>query len=288
MIDYRNRVWPYEYMAFSRRIGELWEPFCKTCFDFPIRDDVELFDPPLFADVRTKLHQEIRKYIESLKLPSPDKQRLLNYYDKVWTLVTSGEIKLELDLHFQIDKQKYNVDFKSGFQSNEKGNTNRLLLVASIYKNIIESDNNCMLFVRAQEDDNNHYLQTLKNSEIWNVYCADETYHQINTYSGFDLATWIDSHINWEDDFDEETKKHIDEILKRGHFHHIKAYELNENREVELHQKYGKFENIQIEKLDFLLMLSMFEKKYDRVIANPPYGAYQSFEKREHLKERES
>ena len=32
MLESRNDVWPYEYMTFSRRIGELWEPFCKLCF----------------------------------------------------------------------------------------------------------------------------------------------------------------------------------------------------------------------------------------------------------------
>ena len=29
MLEARNSVWEYEYMAFSRRVGELWEPFCK-------------------------------------------------------------------------------------------------------------------------------------------------------------------------------------------------------------------------------------------------------------------
>ncbi|AUO79553.1 hypothetical protein BSP10_150 [Bacillus phage BSP10] len=52
----------------------------------------------------------------------------------MWELVVSGEIKLESDLHFEKDGVKYNVDFKSGFNSNEKGNTNRLLMVGSIYK----------------------------------------------------------------------------------------------------------------------------------------------------------
>ena len=32
MIDLRNQVWPYEYMAFSRRIGELWERFVHIPF----------------------------------------------------------------------------------------------------------------------------------------------------------------------------------------------------------------------------------------------------------------
>lgn len=29
-LEYRHRVWPYEYMAFSRRVGELWEKFCSA------------------------------------------------------------------------------------------------------------------------------------------------------------------------------------------------------------------------------------------------------------------
>ena len=34
MLESRNEVWPYDYMAFSRRVGELWEPFCKLCLNF--------------------------------------------------------------------------------------------------------------------------------------------------------------------------------------------------------------------------------------------------------------
>lgn len=184
MIEFRNRAWPYEYMTFARRIGELWEPFCKLCFDYPIRDNVELYEAPLFSEIKEKLHEEIRVYISGLNISDEEKANLLEYYDKVWSLVTSGEIKLELDLHFKIGGQKFNVDFKSGFQSNEKGNTNRLLLVASIYKNIVGGENNCKLFVRAAEADNNHYLQTLKKSGIWDVYCGPETYEQIDKYSG--------------------------------------------------------------------------------------------------------
>ena len=96
MIEYRNLAWPYEYMAFARRIGELWEPFCKKCFIFPVRNDVELIEPPLFSNVKEQLQQEIRDYIKNLKLSKLDKTKLIDYYDKVWSLVTSGEIKLEL------------------------------------------------------------------------------------------------------------------------------------------------------------------------------------------------
>jgi len=211
MIEYRNQAWSYEYMSFSRRIGELWEPFCKNCFDFPIREDVELVEPPLFSDVKEQLQQEIRAYIEKLNLTRKEKDQLLDYYDKVWSLVTSGEIKLELDLHFRINNKNYHVDFKSGFQSNEKGNTNRLLLVASIYKNIIGTNNECFLFVKAEEDNNNHYLQTLKNSGIWQVYCGRETYEQIQTYSGFDLSSWIETNIHWQNDLEQETLAYFEQ-----------------------------------------------------------------------------
>jgi len=205
MIEFRNRAWAYEYMTFARRIGELWEPFCKLCFHYPIRADMQLCEAPLFSDVKEKLQDEISQYINSLNISENQKMNLLNYYNKVWSLVTSGEIKLELDLHFTIKNTHYNIDFKSGFQSNEKGNTNRLLLVASIYKNIIAQNNECMLFVRAEEDDNNHYLQTLKNSGIWNVFCANETYNKIYEYSGFNLTEWIDNNIDWNNDLESDT-----------------------------------------------------------------------------------
>ena len=137
MLEVRHSVWPYEYMAFSRRIGELWEPFCKLAFEYPV-NDLELFVPPLFSDVKKKLVTEIKDYINKLNLTKEEKDQLLKYYNKVWRLVTSGEIQLELDLHFIYEGKKYVVDFKSGFGSNEKGNTNRLLLVASIYHNLEE------------------------------------------------------------------------------------------------------------------------------------------------------
>lgn len=124
-------------------------------------------------------------------------------------LSTSGEIQLELDLHFVSNGQKYVVDFKSGFGSNEKGNTNRLLLVASIYKNLSESFK-CLLFVRAEE--NNSYFNTLKNSGIWEAYCGNEAYVKIKEYSGYDLKNWISTNMDWANDFKPETIAHFEEL----------------------------------------------------------------------------
>jgi hypothetical protein len=120
--------------------------------------------------------------------------------------LSDKEIQMELDLHFSSNEQKYVVDFKSGFGSNEKGNTNRLLLVATIYKNL-DANFKCLLFVRAEE--NNSYFHKLKNSGIWEASCGSEAYQKISEYSGYNLKIWIDTNIDWKNDFNTETIQHL-------------------------------------------------------------------------------
>lgn len=205
MLEVRHSVWPYEYMAFSRRIGELWEPFCKLAFEYPI-NELELFVPPLFSDVKNMLAHEIEQYIYDLNLTSEEKGQLIKYYDKVWGLVMSGEIQLELDLHFIFQGKKYVVDLKSGFGSNEKGNTNRLLLVASIYHNL-EDDYEPLIFVRSAE--NNNYFNTLKNSGIWSAFSGEDTYIELHRYSGYDIRNWINENVDWTEDLSDDFVTHL-------------------------------------------------------------------------------
>ena len=162
MLEYRNKVWPYEYMAFARRIGELWEPFCKLSFEYPVKM-LNLIEPPNFEEVQTGIKRTTLDYISSLNISNDDRRKLSYFYDIPWGLVESGGTKLGLDLHFEQDGIHYNCDFKSGFSSNEKGNTNRLLLVGSIYQSLGQNEKT-LLFVRQEEEQNNHYLQTVKNS----------------------------------------------------------------------------------------------------------------------------
>ena len=205
MLESRNSVWPYDYMAFSRRIGELWEPFCKLCFEYPI-NDISLYTPPEFEDVKSALIDEIEEYVAALNITEEEKDKVSDYFSQVWNLVTSGEIQLKSDLHFQKDHYKYVVDFKSGFGSNEKGNTNRLLLVGKIYQEL-EEGYICLLFVRATN--NNHYLDTLRNSGIWSVTTGEDTYAKIKEYSGFDISNWIHDNIDWLKDFSPAMSSHI-------------------------------------------------------------------------------
>ena len=210
MLEARNSIWEYECMAFSRRVGELWEPFCKLCFIHPLTN-IRLFIPPLFTEVKQNLTDEISNYIAGLRIKPNEKAQLKRYYDKVWGLVTSGEIQLECDLHFTDGINKYIVDFKSGFGSNEKGNTNRLLLVGSIYQNIDKENYNCLIFVRATE--NNHYLTTLQNSGLWEISCGVCTYERIAHFTGYNIHDWISHNVDWMNDF---TPQMRESILKNG------------------------------------------------------------------------
>lgn len=124
--------------------------------------------------------------------------------------MTSGEINLELDVHVQAGGTKYVIDFKSGFGSNEKGNTNRLLLVASIYRNLEREDYRCVMFVRQKEAENNHYLLTLKKSGLWEVSCGHEAYEGIRKLSGFDIQAWVRKHVDWRNDLSGETLQELE------------------------------------------------------------------------------
>ena len=57
-LESRNQVVAYDYMDFSRRIGEVWEDFCKVCWDAPANTELKRLKPPVFATVRTKLLEE--------------------------------------------------------------------------------------------------------------------------------------------------------------------------------------------------------------------------------------
>lgn len=63
MLDYRNMVLEYEYMAFARRIGELWEPFCKLAFDFPVKE-LTLIDPLTL----TRYKHELKTILQNISI----------------------------------------------------------------------------------------------------------------------------------------------------------------------------------------------------------------------------
>jgi hypothetical protein len=105
-----------------------------------------------------------------------------------------------MDFHATIKGKKFNIDFKSGFASKEKGNTSRLLMVATIYSKLLEDEYSNILLVRAEKKSNNNYFQDLEKSGVWNAYCGDEAYEKICDFTHFDIQNWINSNIDWQND----------------------------------------------------------------------------------------
>lgn len=204
MLEARNSVWPYDNMSFSRRIGEIWEPFCKIPFSF--NSYTKFYNPPTFEEFKTKFDKSVvDKFIEEFNLTIEGINELKNVVNKVWSFSESGAINLKEDLHFEHGGTKYVVDFKSGFGSNEKGNVNRLLLVAKIYS---ELKYPCLLFVRQKE--NNSYLNVIENSRLWEVYRSDEVYEKIFKLTSINLKEWMDINIDWKNDISVEFKNYLE------------------------------------------------------------------------------
>ncbi|AHE65144.1 hypothetical protein C2802_11145 [Pasteurella multocida] len=208
MLEYRNKVWAYEYMTFSRRIGELWEPFCKLAFKYSTKD-LLLVEPLDFNQIKEDIKGNAINFIYKLPISFEDKNELIRLYETPWNLMGSGGIKLDLDLHFSQGNCYHNCDFKSGFSSNEKGNTNRLLLVGSIYNSLNQYMRN-IIFVRQPEDQNNHYLQKLKHSGYWEVYCADDAYSVMAEFTGFNLKSWLENNADWANDMEQDFRRHLE------------------------------------------------------------------------------
>ncbi len=54
-LESRNQVVAYDYMDFARRIGEVWEDFCKVCWDAPVNAQLKRLKPPAFATVKAEM-----------------------------------------------------------------------------------------------------------------------------------------------------------------------------------------------------------------------------------------
>lgn len=208
MIESRNKVWPYNNLDFSRRIGELWEPFCKLCWSYPINESLTSIEPIKFNDAKLEIIEKFLDKVKGYNLSQNQMDEINHYNNDLWDIITSGAVNLKSDLHFSINEKKYNLDFKSGFNSNEKGNLNRLLLVGKIY-NLLNENYINYIFVRSESDENNHYLRILEKSGIWEVYAGSKCYEKIKEITGIDLKKWIINNINWLEDLNLETREYL-------------------------------------------------------------------------------
>jgi len=178
-LNHRHRIWPYDYMTFPRRVGELWESFCKASFKNSPNISRH-FSPPKF--------ERVKKDLTRRKVPAV-----------VWDIV--GDVNLKTDGQFYCNKTLNVIDLKSSFNSQERGNFQRLRTMGAVYKLWRPK---AKLFVLVREDDqNSHYLEKL--SDYWQVRCGDAAYETIKELTSVDLKKWINNNIDF--------KRHLDTDL---------------------------------------------------------------------------
>jgi len=190
-LEYRNMVWPYEYMAFSRRNGELWERFCKAAWDHSQVPNLSRIEAPEFDDVRNSFRDRIIGYTDN----NENQQLIVNDMDSIFALV--GEINMKQDEMFISNDINYIIDFKSGFSSNEKGNTFRVLAVGRAYKHW---DPNVNLLFLVRQNENNNYLEIIRRSNLWAVHCGDEAYRKIDELTNAGIAEIRREAIDFQND----------------------------------------------------------------------------------------
>ncbi len=203
-LEYRNKVWPYEYMALSRRMGELWERFCKSAWENPVRPGVARVDAPDFVEVMAKIHQRVE--------PSIPKE-IKNDFDNLVGLI--DPINMREDEVFELDGKLCVIDFKSGFGSNEKGNTLRLLAVGRAYK-LYDPGVSLLFLVRQKQ--NNNYLNRIRSSKLWEVHTGGDAYEKIDELTGSNISKLRAEMIDFQNDLTGEfwgsLGSEIDEVKK--------------------------------------------------------------------------
>lgn len=172
-LNHRNRLWKYDYMTFPRRIGELWESFCKAAFYNAA--DIRPVTPPPFEQIKKEISKSVPPYL--------------------WELV--GDVNLKTDSLFYAKRKLHVIDLKSSFNSHEKGNMQRLRTVGAVYK---LWKPRTQLHVLVRETENAGYLDHLR--DFWNVQCGSDAYRTIRDFTGVDLRKWIDKNVDF--------KKHLD------------------------------------------------------------------------------
>lgn len=209
-LEYRHSVWEYEYMALSRRVGELWEKFCSASWDAPSRRGVERFKAPSFSGVGSTLRNNIEQHL----VDHVSRTEILHNLDILFELV--GEINMNEDEVFYVDGIPHVIDFKSGFGSNEKGNTLRLLTVGKAYK--LWNPDTVLLFLVRQEQ-NNNYLNLIRKSKLWEVHCGGEAYRKIDELTGSRMDAVRKDVVNFQEDLSE---KFWDDLS--GHLSDLSGY----------------------------------------------------------------
>ena len=192
-LEYRHAVWPYEYMALSRRVGELWERFCRSAWDIPSKPNIQRIEPPEFEIVLDTIKKNLLEAARDNK-----KDTVLSIFGDLRDII--GEINMNEDEVFTVGDMPYVIDFKSGFGSNEKGNMLRLRTVGKAYR--LWNYETCLLLLVRQEQ-NNNYLEVIRREGLWDVHCGPDAYAKVDEITGSNMSYIREQIVNFEADLSE-------------------------------------------------------------------------------------
>jgi len=198
MLETRHRILPYNDIEFSRRVGEVWEKFCNLILQNQF-SSAQTIDEPKASDFFQKLDTDINDLTIDGK-----PQKLGELKDLISSLI--GNIDLGLDYFGESNGSVFGIDFKSGFGSNEKGNTERILQVGRAYRYLQPSTK---LNVLVRQNENNNYLKKIENSGIWNVETGKNAYLFLENISNCSVISFLETELSFEKDFNAEIFKDI-------------------------------------------------------------------------------
>jgi hypothetical protein len=187
-------------MAFSRRIGELWEAFCSTAWDFPSNKNMTRIDVPDFDLVRSVLMSRLKNNIGN----HPASKEMFADINTLFEII--GDINMNEDEVCTVANLPHIIDFKSGFGSNEKGNMLRLDAVGKAYR-VWNSQTRLMLLVR--QNVNNNYLEVLRKKGLWEVHTGSAAYDQMSLITGVDFQQIRARVIDWNADLSPSFLHHL-------------------------------------------------------------------------------
>jgi hypothetical protein len=194
MLETRHKLHPYVDIEFSRRIGELWEKFCKVSLNNPF-SGISQSNPVNIS----AFYDQLSKDMQLLSTTASPKNTPQNAtFHLIKDLL--GDVDLTLDYSGRdANNQLIGIDFKSGFGSNEKGNTQRILQVGKIYKYIAP---HVQLKLVIRQNDNNNYLSKIEDSGVWGVVTGKKSYAYLSEISGCDILSFVTNEVNFKADMD--------------------------------------------------------------------------------------
>lgn len=189
VIETREKFYPYNDIEYSRRNGEMWEKFAYLCLTNPNSEIKEIS-----STAKDMFLRKVRQSIDNVVL-RPNGKELKQFKAFVGSLIEG--INLKLDFVGQRGSQVVGIDFKSGFGSNEKGNTSRILQVGTAFS-FAEIDIKLYLLVR--QDQNNSYLSKISESREWDVRTGRSAYKLLEELSGQNLLSFLEDEVDFISD----------------------------------------------------------------------------------------